>query len=769
MRWSSAVWIAGCVGVIGLGSASSRADVTRGKSGIAPPIRGGVQPAAGVSSQAAVAPTTQQAPASPSQQSTNDPQQAVLALLLAAGVSQDTAERVTLEANKQVKADLTKQTKLGISAPPKNPQSFGSRRSPSTLISPFKQKLALQLTQQDIDAATKRAQRFLALEKAAPQELLAKLNALRTRLAKKKFSFEVAITSVFGLPLSQITGQSAEPTAALAKQQKEKNRAVPKTLRLNLVRETLLARVAPPPALAPKPDGRTNAEDVPVARIDSAPVVTPSSSKGVVGASFPSSAVPSPSSAAFSWRDQMGAARNQKQCGSCWAFATLGVLEGTYRLVGGQSLDLSEQSMVNCVSAVDSEGNCDGNTLSNSFNYLLSSTVPLESSAPYQGKVASCAAANQGSYGLKNWDFVGSNYQKPTVDEIKQALVAHGPIAASVRVTEAFQAYSAGIFDENDSGSTNHAIVIVGWDDARGAWHLRNSWGANWGEDGYMWIKYGSNSVGRNAIWAEIPASAKKPTPAQLTFDDRYVSFRNDSKLTVNAHVSVYALSGKTWAWQPGDLANGKSYNVTIKPGQTVDIKSGSNFVHGSKVRYWAQSSDGKSKWEEYKAKDWVVASAVYTAAQRERQTLAIPEPTKPAPAADALFTLAETARSKGEYSVAYTNYAAFIQAYQEHSKIHQARFWKGWIEYQLKGYSDANKSLYQMIMAAPDGDPFRGYGIYYYGVDYAALGYCGYAVRNLEIIKYGETGLPDNWVKSASDYIDYLQKDKGTVCANWD
>ena len=746
MRWSSAIWI---TGFVGLCSISSQA----GSSGIAPPTRGSGQP-----------------PAATSVPAVEDPKQKALSILLSAGVSQEMVEQITKAPNKQTQAAISKESKAVDSAPPKNPTQFGTRRSLAELISPFKQKIPLQLSPREVDAASRRAQHFLQLEKTAPQDLLARLTALRAKLAKKgkKQSFEVSVTSVFGKSLKEITGQFSEPTPALAKQRKAKNDAVPNSQRPNLVRQTLMARVAPPPNLAPKSDGRMNPEDVPVARIDSAPIVTPGKVKGATGTSYPSSSMPSPSASAFSWRDQLGTVRDQKSCGSCWAFATIGVLEGVQRLINGQTLDLSEQSMVNCVPSVDSYGNCDGNTLHNSFDYLTTSNVPLESAAPYQGKTGTCAASNKGPYGLKDWGFVGDDYTKPTVTEVKQALITHGPIAASVRVTDAFQAYSGGTFDENEAGSTNHAIVLVGWDDTRGAWHLRNSWGTDWGEEGYMWIKYGSNSVGKNAIWAEIQPSANKPA-AQPTFDERYVSFRNDSSLTVTTHVSVYVPSGTTGSWQPGDLANGKSYDVTIKPGQTADIKSGSTFVHGSKVRYWAQSSDGKTKWEEYKGKDWVVASAPYAAAQRERQTLSIPEPTKPSPTADALFTLAENARTKGDYTTAYPNYVAFIQAYQTNSKIHQARFWKGWIEYQLKSYKDASQSLYQMIVAAPEGDTFRGYGIYYYGVNYAALGYCGYSVRDLEIVKYGATGLASNWVKSASDYIDYLQKDKGTVCANWD
>ena len=69
-------------------------------------------------------------------------------------------------------------------------------------------------------------------------------------------------------------------------------------------------------------------------------------------------------------------------CGSCWAFATIGVLEGINRLINNQVLDLSEQSMVNCVESVDASGNCDGNILHNAFDFLTTSKVPLESSAP---------------------------------------------------------------------------------------------------------------------------------------------------------------------------------------------------------------------------------------------------------------------------------------------------------------------------------------------------------------------------------------------------
>ncbi|WP_447984695.1 C1 family peptidase [Nitrospira sp. Nam74] len=55
--------------------------------------------------------------------------------------------------------------------------------------------------------------------------------------------------------------------------------------------------------------------------------------------------------------------------------------------------------------------------------------------------------------------------------------------------------------------ATNHAVVIVGWDDEKGAWRVRNSWGTGWGESGYAWVKYNNNAIGWDTVWAV----AKKP------------------------------------------------------------------------------------------------------------------------------------------------------------------------------------------------------------------------------------------------------------------
>ena len=108
---------------------------------------------------------------------------------------------------------------------------------------------------------------------------------------------------------------------------------------------------------------------------------------------------------------------------------------------------------------------------------------------------------------------VGNSSGDPTVEELKQALVDHGPLVASVNVTPAFKAYKGGVFRDDSplpDPPAGHAVVIVGWDDAKGkggCWRIENSWSERWGELGFMWIEHGSNQIGREAYWVQAQAS----------------------------------------------------------------------------------------------------------------------------------------------------------------------------------------------------------------------------------------------------------------------
>jgi hypothetical protein len=113
-----------------------------------------------------------------------------------------------------------------------------------------------------------------------------------------------------------------------------------------------------------------------------------------------------------------------------------------------------------------------------------------------------------------------SGYGLPSVSALKQAIHTYGPVTAGVCVGSAFTSYTGGVFQTNESGKcpygTNHAVMLVGWDDGDGVWYLRNSWGAGWGEHGTMRIRYGLSQVGEDAsyiVYGQAPANPVEPQP----------------------------------------------------------------------------------------------------------------------------------------------------------------------------------------------------------------------------------------------------------------
>lgn len=215
------------------------------------------------------------------------------------------------------------------------------------------------------------------------------------------------------------------------------------------------------------------------------------------------------------------AIRDQGACGSCWAFGTVGVMEIAVRKSGAVLPDLSEQFLVSC----NREGwGCDGGLTASHYhtNTLARSQTRagavLEADASYSGTNGSCLydypKAHQGS----SWRFItGSEWTLPANDAIKTAILNYGAVTAGVCVDDGWYSYSSGVYAPRSNvcgGSTNHQIILVGWDDSTQSWILRNSWGTAWGESGYMRIKYdpsGINSrVGEGASW--ILATTSPPS-----------------------------------------------------------------------------------------------------------------------------------------------------------------------------------------------------------------------------------------------------------------
>ena len=217
--------------------------------------------------------------------------------------------------------------------------------------------------------------------------------------------------------------------------------------------------------------------------------------------------------------------RDQRNCGSCWAFATVGVFESKLLIADNNSQDLSEQYLVSC----NTNGwGCDGGWFAH--DYHIWKTPPseseagavLESSSPYQARDLPCSGPYAHPFRALSWSYVNRNVNIPSVAEIKQAILNYGPVGAAVCVGPAFDSYRGGVFSTDEksvcgSSMVNHGIVLVGWDDAQGVWILRNSWGASWGESGYMRIRYDISNVGFRANYLVYNPSPSPTTPAPTT------------------------------------------------------------------------------------------------------------------------------------------------------------------------------------------------------------------------------------------------------------
>jgi predicted outer membrane repeat protein len=210
------------------------------------------------------------------------------------------------------------------------------------------------------------------------------------------------------------------------------------------------------------------------------------------------------------WRDLDGitSVKSQGSCGSCWAFAATAEMEAFIKIYYGKETDLSEQQSISC----NPYGSgCGGGFSLASYYVFQHYGVVLENCAPYLAMDPPGAPCTQDDF-LKYGTITGYNHISNDVLQIKTAL-QYGPVCTSVDAGPAFEAYAGGCYDV-PGGSTNHLVLIVGYDDrlcgSNGAWIIKNSWGTDFGVGGYITVQYGAGSVGTNVtqlVYAEPPVS----------------------------------------------------------------------------------------------------------------------------------------------------------------------------------------------------------------------------------------------------------------------
>ena len=186
------------------------------------------------------------------------------------------------------------------------------------------------------------------------------------------------------------------------------------------------------------------------------------------------------------WRSSkdMTPVKDQASCGSCWAFAAAETIESAFAATHGHDLyDLSEQELVDCSRSYGNHG-CSGGWQYYAFKYAEDNKgLNTESEYPYHAKDETCKKVTTKRHAPILSHFKVKNTQSSLEGAIDQA-----PIAVAVDASNWSQ-YRSGDFS-NCGSRVNHAVVAVGHTDSH--WIVRNSWGARWGEKGFIYLKKGN-------------------------------------------------------------------------------------------------------------------------------------------------------------------------------------------------------------------------------------------------------------------------------------
>ncbi|XP_062848544.1 cathepsin K [Trichomycterus rosablanca] len=198
--------------------------------------------------------------------------------------------------------------------------------------------------------------------------------------------------------------------------------------------------------------------------------------------------------------------KNQGSCGSCWAFSSVGALEGQLKKTTGQLVDLSPQNLVDCVT--ENYG-CGGGFMTNAFSYVRDNKgIDSEEAYPYMGQDEPCAYNKSGKVAeIRRYKEVkkGSEYA------LASAVAKVGPVSVGIDAMQStFQFYKSGVYyDPNcDQENINHAVLAVGFGvtpKGKKYWIVKNSWGEEWGKQGYVLMARNRNNACGIANLASFP------------------------------------------------------------------------------------------------------------------------------------------------------------------------------------------------------------------------------------------------------------------------
>jgi C1A family cysteine protease len=206
----------------------------------------------------------------------------------------------------------------------------------------------------------------------------------------------------------------------------------------------------------------------------------------------------------YSWitEGKVTAVKDQAQCGSCWAFSATENIESVWMIAKNLSLSefkpLAPQQIVDCDK---NDGGCNGGDTITAFQYVIQAKgQDTEASYPYKAENQAC------KFKAADVEATISSYKYATTtkneDQMKTATATVSPLSICVDASS-WQFYNSGVYTASACGQTteddlDHCVQIVGYDTSASSpyWNVRNSWGTDWGEKGFIRLQYGKNTCG---------------------------------------------------------------------------------------------------------------------------------------------------------------------------------------------------------------------------------------------------------------------------------
>ena len=179
----------------------------------------------------------------------------------------------------------------------------------------------------------------------------------------------------------------------------------------------------------------------------------------------------------------VGPVKNQGQCGSCWAFSATQATEAAYCKKFGEKVYLSESQLVDC--DFFSHG-CNGGLQENAYAHYFRVGPIAEDNYSYEAKDRTCQEPEVAS----DYPVLPKGFRVDVGDDLLYEALQYAPVAISIRAeNDAFRHYDGGVIDGDDCGTyIDHAVLLTGYDQDGDYWIVKNSWGENWGENGYVRI-----------------------------------------------------------------------------------------------------------------------------------------------------------------------------------------------------------------------------------------------------------------------------------------